>query len=276
MQSPISRLGDACQRQFCRLSALTINPKKVAVMKRSIDYNIVWNDAMAMLRAHQEALLALSGVLLFLPRWILQFFAGAPDMSKVKDFNDIAQKYQEYITENWALILVTDLISLFGMVVLYVLLTRRDLVKVADALPVAFRLLPIYFVLQILVGMLGLASVYVFVVPGLYLLARFWLVQAALPGGANYGVLESLKRSWEITHGAGWKLVGLAAIITIVGFACYIVVLITIGSLMKLASGGVGVPFVETAFSAALATILNIVTVTVTVSVYNHLSAQDT
>jgi hypothetical protein len=244
-------------------------------MKLSVDYNNVWNDAMAMLRAHREALLALSGVLLFLPRWISQFFAGAPDMSKVKDFNDIVEKYQEYMAENWALILVTDLISLFGMAVLYALLTRRDLAKVADALPVALRLLPVYFVLQILVGMVGVASIFVFVVPGLYLLARFWLVQAALPDISDYGLLESLKRSWQLTDGVGLKLIGLAAIITIVGLACYIVVLVTVGSVLKLASGGAGIPFVETAFSAALGTILNIVTVAVTVSVYNHLSAQD-
>jgi hypothetical protein len=244
-------------------------------MKRSIDYNKVWNDAMVMLRSHREALLALSGVLLFLPRWIMQFFAGTPDMSKAKTFNDVVEKYEAYMAENWVLLLGTDLISLFGMAVLYVLSARRDLAKVADALPVALRLLPVYFLLQILVGMLGVASVFVFVLPGLYLLARFWLVQAALPDISDYGVLESLKRSWELTHGIGWKLVGLAAIITIVGFACYIVVMLTIGTMLKLATGGAGFPLIETAFSAALATILNIVTVAMTVSVYNHLSVQD-
>jgi hypothetical protein len=258
----------AAYPQHCKI-------QKVAAMKHSIDYNIVWNDAMAMLRAHKEALLALSGVLLFLPRWIVQLFAGAPDGSKVETFNDIIEKYQEYITENWALILITDVISLFGMVVLYVLLTRRDLAKVADALPVALRLLPVYFVLQILVGMLGAASILVLVVPVLYPLARFWTVQAALPNREDYGLLESLKRSWEITRGVGWQLVGLAAIITIVGLACYIVIMLTIGSVLQLASGGAGIPFVKTAFSAALGTILNIVTIAVTVSVYNHLSAQD-
>jgi hypothetical protein len=33
-------------------------------MKHSIDYTIVWNDAMEMMRAHREALLAMAGILL--------------------------------------------------------------------------------------------------------------------------------------------------------------------------------------------------------------------
>jgi hypothetical protein len=243
-------------------------------MKHSIDYMAVWNDAMALLRTHQEAVLALAGILLFLPSWIAQFFCGSPDIVNGMSMQQMVTAQQEYLIANWTILLPTGIVSLFGMATIYVILIRKDLSKIGDALPLALSFMVAYFVLQIATGMVIAASLLVLVIPGLYVLARFWLATAILPDPANRGILAALKRSWNLTRGAGWKAVGLAVIIMIVAFACYIVVLIIVGSVLKLLTGGAGLPFVETAFSALMGTVINIVIYAVTVALLRHLEAQ--
>ncbi len=244
-------------------------------MKHDIDYNRVWDEATAMLRAHQEAVLALAGVLLYLPSWIAQFFGGSPDMVGVTSMTQMLERQQAHLAANWHILLPTAIVSLFGSACIYVVLTRNDLAKVGDALPIALKLLPLYFVLQVATGMLVAGSIFVLVIPVLYLLVRFWLAMAAVPDSRNYGLFGALSRSWNLTKGTGWKAVGLAVIVGVVSLACFIVVQIIIGLLMQLIGGKGGVPFVEMGFSALVGTIINIVIIALTVALYRHLSAQE-
>ncbi len=244
-------------------------------MKHEIDYNTVWDDATFMLRGHQEAVLALAGVLLFLPSWIAQFFGGSPDLVGVTSMTQILERQQAHLAANWHILLPAAILSLFGSACIYVILTRNDLGKVGDALPIALKLLPLYFVLQVAAGMLLAGSVFVLIIPVLYLLVRFWLAMAALPDPQNSGLFGALSRSWNLTRGAGWKAVGLAVIVGVVSLACFIVVQIIVGLLMQLFAGKGGVPFVEMGFSALVGTMINIFVIALTVSLYRHLSAQE-
>lgn len=244
-------------------------------MKHDIDYNRVWDAAIAMLRAHQEAVLALAGVLVFLPSWIAQFFGGSPDLVGVTSMTQILERQQTHLAANWHILLPTAIFSLFGSACIYVVMTRNDLAKVGDALPIALKLLPLYFVFQVATGMLLAGSVFVLVIPVLYVLVRFWLAMAALPDGQNLGLFGALSRSWNLTKGVGWKAVGLAVIVGIVSIACFIVVQIIVGLLMQLFAGKGGVPFVEMGSSALVGTIINIVVIALTVALYRQLCAQE-
>ncbi len=243
-------------------------------MKHTIDYTLVWNAAVAIMRSHREALIAIAGLLIFLPIWVSQFFAGSPDFSKAKNIPEWVAIQQAHLLENWMLLLPTSLISLFGSTVILVLLTRKDLDRIGDALPLAIPLVPIFIILQIAASLLLGASIFVFVLPGLYLLSRLWMVWVILPASPNIGLIGSLLKSWELTKGSGWKALGLAAIIIFVGLVMIIVAEITIGVILKVAASGTALLFLETGFSALIATIINLIMLAVTIALYRHLESQ--
>jgi hypothetical protein len=244
------------------------------MMKHTIDYTQVWNDAMALVKSHREALIAIAGLLLFLPSWISQFFAGNPDFSKAKNMAEALTIQQAHLNENWMVLLPTGLIALFGSAAVMVLLGRKDLERVGDALPLALWLVPVFLILQFAATILLLGSVFVFLLPGLYVLARLWPVSAILSASPGTGFIGSLSKSWELTKGAGWKALGLALIILFICLVVMIVVQITIGVILKIAISGTALLFLETAFSALAGSLVNVVFLAVSVALFRHLDAQ--
>jgi hypothetical protein len=228
-----------------------------------------------MMRAHREAILAIAGVLLFLPGWIIQYFVGSPDFSKVNGLSDALAIQQAHTAENWHLLLPMGLVAVFGTATIMVLLARKDLERVGDALPVALWLVPVYFLLQFGAGLLLAASAFVLIIPGLYVLARLWLVIAILPSNPSPGLSGSLKKSWQLTKGAGWKTLGLGMIIIIVGLILTIVIQIITGLILKIVTGGAGLAFLEAGFAAMAGTMLNLVMFAVTLALYRHLETQE-
>jgi hypothetical protein len=243
-------------------------------MKRTIDYSLVWNEATTIMKSHREALMAIAGLFLFLPSWMAQFFAGSPDFSKFKDINDLLSIQQQHLAKNWMILLPTGLVTLFGSVVVLVLLTRKDLQRIGDALPLALKLLPTFFVLQLAISILLAGSVFVFVIPGVYVLSRFWLVSAILPKSPDMGFISALSKSWQLTAGAAWKAMGLFLVLIFIGLVMIIVLQITIGVILRVATSGVALSFLETGVQALGGSLVNIVILTVTVALLRHLEAQ--
>jgi hypothetical protein len=211
-----------------------------------------------------------------LPSWVTQYFAGSPDFSKVKRLSDAVAVQQAHTAENWQILLPMGLIALFGIAAIITLLTRTDLEKVGDALPLALRLVPVFFVLQFGAGLVIAASVFVLILPGLYVLARLWLAMAILPSDPSTGLVGSLKKSWQLTKGAGWMTLGLGVIIVFVGLVVTIVIQIITGLVLKIIASGAGLAFLEAGFSALAATMLNLLIFAVTVALYRHLEMQET
>lgn len=243
-------------------------------MKHTLDFNIVWRDAIALLQAHREALIAIAGLLLFLPSWITLVFAPSPDFSNAKTMNAMLVIQQSYVSENWMVLLPMGLVSLFGTAFVTVLLTRTDLERVGDAFPVALRLLPVFVVLQFVTGIFVAASLFVLIIPGLYVLARLLPTMALLSSRHKPGLIGSIGQSWQLTKGVGFKVLGFVMIIVIVGFIMIVVGQIVAGLILKMVTGGTILTFVEAAISAVLGAAFNVVVLAASVAVYRHLHVQ--
>jgi len=69
----------------------------------------------------------------------------------------------------------------------------------------AFDVAPKGFVASILYGLIVLGGLFLFIIPGIYLGLRFGFYTFFI-ADKNAGIIDSLKRSWNVTRNHGWHL----------------------------------------------------------------------
>jgi hypothetical protein len=243
---------------------------------RTLDYSAVWADTTDMLRQHREAIVAIAGLLLLVPNWASGFFGGQPDVEGVKTVADIFAAQGDHLLANWPILLPLGLVSLFGGIAVLALLLRPELPRIGDALIFALKLLPVYFVVSILTGILtGLGAIAFFI--GLFYIAGRLLpvlpiVVAEADKGA--GIWGTIARGWELTRGLGWKCFLLFFLIMLVAFISIAVIDLIVGIICT-SAGPDGVPLVQTFISALTGSVLGVVVLALQAAVYRHLKQQD-
>jgi hypothetical protein len=244
-------------------------------MNRTLDYSAIWADTVSLLKVHKEALIAIAGVLIFLPNWISAFFAGQPDVEGLTKAADIYAAQSAYFMDNWLLLLTSGVIAMYGGFALYALILRKDMPRVGDALLFALKLFPFYFIAALLVGLFTLMGLLAFIIGALYLSGRFLPFAATMISEPVHGIMGSIKRSWELTRGAGWMTFLLALIVSLVLVVIILVTDLIIGLICTLMAGPEGIPLVQTGFSSLTATIATLVGAALGAAIYRHLVAQD-
>jgi hypothetical protein len=244
-------------------------------MNRTLDFSAVWNDAMAMLARHKEALFAVAGILTFLPQWIFGFFAGEPDVEGLTKAEAINAAQLAFYAENGLLLFVTSLIGIYGGFSLYALLLRKDMPSVGAALLFALRIFPVYFAAMLLVTVFNLFGLLAFIVGAFYLSGRFFPVAAVIAAEPEKGIIGGIKRSWDLTQGAGWVTFFFLFIVILVYIVIIIMVEILIGLLCSIIAGPEGIPLVQTGFSAFVSTIGSVVISCLGAAIYRHFVGQD-
>jgi hypothetical protein len=244
-------------------------------MVRSLDFSAVWADAIGMIRRHQEAIVAIAGLLILVPGWASGYFVPPPDIEGLKSPADILAALSQNFTDNWFVSLPLGLLSFFGGVSLLAIMLRQDMARVGDALVFALKLLPVYFVVSLLTGLLTTLGVFAVFVGIFYLAGRFMPVGAALVAEPENGILGSIARGWNLTSGLGWKTFLLFFIVFLVGSVSIGVIDLVIGSVCKLIVGPEGIPLVQHLVSALTGTILSVTTLALQAALYRHLQRQD-
>lgn len=244
-------------------------------MQRTLDYNATWNDAIALLKAHKEAVIAIAGVLIFLPSWINYYVVGEPDLEGLKSASAIIAAFQEHWNTHWMAILPIVLATMLGSFVLYVLMIRNELPRVGDALITGLKLFIPFFVASLLTSFITGLGVLAFLLPGFYLSARFVTLPSVVASGDYPGVAAPITRAWELTRGVGWATLFLTLMVSIVGWISVTVAGLIVGLALKLLGNGEAVRLVESGFNALLGAGLSAVLIALAVAIYRHLNAQD-
>jgi hypothetical protein len=241
---------------------------------RKLDYSLTWQAAKAQLMVHREGAGAIAALFLFLPDWIARLFAGQPDMEGVTTPNGWIAAFQAYYSEHWTLLLPTGLLSFFGAVALYVLLTRNDLPTVGSALGKAVALLPYYFIVQLAGGLVTLGGLLLLILPGLYLAGRLTPLGAVSVAETERGLAGALSRAWELTRGNGWATLLLTFVVALVASLTALIIGLLVGLLCRLIAGAEGVPLVETGVDAALGAGITTLMLSLSVAIYRQLDGQ--
>lgn len=245
-------------------------------MPKKLDYSAVWTDAMALLQSHREAVVAIAGFFLFAVTWAFSFLVPGPSVEGVESLTAMVEILRAHFAANWMFIIPVALVGAYGGFVLCVLLAGPNLAKVGDALTNALARFAPYYIASLLTGWLTLLGFVAFLVPGLYLVARFVVLPAVMAANPQSGIVDSIKTSWITTAGVGWTTFFLLFIVALVTWLISTVANLLVGLLCVLVAGPEGVPLVETGVAALFSTIQGVILIALTVAIYRQLKPQTT
>lgn len=181
-----------------------------------LDVGGVLRDAWETAKRDREMLFGVAGLLLFLPDLVQTLFVAAPPT--LPDFSDRAA------TDAWLslvgiwsgkyelIVLAAGLVSLFGVLSLFMLYTDRSRPAVVAALARAAALLPYYLLLALAVTVPVSFGYVLLVLPRLYLKGRLLPVSPVFVAERPVGVFAAWRRSFALTRGHGLVLMGLACV----------------------------------------------------------------
>lgn len=243
-------------------------------MAKKLDYRAVWIDARGLLAAHREAIFPIAGFFIFMAAWISAYLVPPLMIANVDDTNQAVTEISRYFDSNWRVLLPTMLVTMYGSLVLYILMSGRSLSKVGDALALAVPILIPYLLASLIVGWATLAGFMLFIIPGLYLWGRFAILPAVITREAGLGIAGSIRRTWQISSKCGWAILFLMLFVAVAvrllgGLADAAIV-----TICQALAGQGGVPIVESGVKGLFAAAEAVLVVVVLVAVNRQLSAQ--
>lgn len=186
----------------------------------NFSYDRAWADVVAMVRANLVLLATLAGVFMFLPAFALWLFAPIPQAAGggSGNGNEALRLVYDYYIGHWPAFLALTLASSFGQAAILALLLDRDRPTVGEALAVAGRMLPGYFLMGLLTNLVITFGFMLFVVPGLFLIGRLAVTGPTMIGERVNNPIAVMQRGWAHTTGQGWRISGFVLLVGIVGW----------------------------------------------------------
>jgi hypothetical protein len=243
-------------------------------MPKKLDYRAVWTDARALLAAHKEAIAAIAGFFIFMSAWISAFLVPPLIFENLGNSNQAVVEISRYFEANWRVLVPTMLVTIYGSLSLYVLMSGRRLEKVGDALGIAAALFLPYLLASLLVGWATLAGFFLLIIPGLYLSGRFAILPAVVTQGAGDGINKSIIRTWRVTSNCGWAILFLMLFVAVIVRIFAGVADAAIVAICQSIAGEDGVPIVESAVKALFVALEAVAFILMLVAVNRQLSAQ--
>ena len=243
-------------------------------MPKKLDYRAVWTDARVILATDKEAIVAIAGFFIFLTAWISAFLVPPLMLDTLENANAAIATLSSYFGENWPILLPTALVTMYGSLTLYVLLSGRQLAKVGDALGIAGALFVPYLLASLLVGWATLAGFFLLVIPGLYLAGRFALLPAVVAQGNSGGMNAAVIRTWQVTRNCGWAILVLMLFVAVAVRLLSSIVGGIIVAICQSIAGEAGIPILQSGVTAFFITIEAVAFILMLVAVHRQLSAQ--
>jgi hypothetical protein len=243
-------------------------------MPKKLDYRAVWTDARALLAAHKEAIAAIAGFFIFMSAWISAFLVPPLIFENLGNSNQAVVEISRYFEANWRVLVPTMLVTIYGSLSLYVLMSGRRLEKVGDALGIAAALFFPYLLASLLVGWATLAGFFLLIIPGLYLSGRFAILPAVVTQDAGDGINKSIIRTWRVTSNCGWAILFLMLFVAVIVRIFAGVADTAIVAICQSIAGEDGIPIVESAVKALFVALEAVAFILMLVAVNRQLSAQ--
>jgi hypothetical protein len=243
-------------------------------MQKKLDYRAVAKDARASFAAHREAIVAIAGFFIFMSNWIAGYLAPPLVVDSFDDTAKVIAAFSSYFEANWPVLLPAMLVTMYGSLALYVLISGRKLGKVGDALIIAAALFLPYLTATILTGWATFAGFLLFIIPGLYLTGRFAVLPAVIAQEPALGIIDAVRQTWATTRTCGWAIVILTLFIAIAIRLVSGIAGDAVAGICEAIAGEGGVPIVQAAVSAFFAAVEAVIYVIAATAVNRQLGAQ--
>ncbi|NNM78102.1 hypothetical protein HJG53_14460 [Sphingomonas sp. ID1715] len=182
---------------------------------KRLDGGQAWTDAMALLKGQREILLTVAGFFLLLPMLILLMLRW-PVLDAESSAGAVAG-WNRWTEHNSLWLLLVAVCGSFGRLAILILILDRSRPSVREALGGAAQLFLWFYLAGMLAGLAQYGGLLLFVIPGLYLVGRLFVVEPALVAERLTNPLRVLARSFEITRGNGWRIFAVTAIVVVGG-----------------------------------------------------------
>jgi uncharacterized membrane protein len=241
--------------------------------RMKFSYSAVWDDALRLTRAHAPLLTAIAGVFIFLPALLFAVFLKPPEPQSA-DPNQMLRVILDYYAAIAPWLLLQGLISLVGTAAMLRLVFARGS-TVGAALLFGLTLLPFYFLMSLLTSLMVGIGLILLIVPGLYLIGRLVPAPAVMVAENRRNPIDAIGRSFALTAGHGWAILGLVVIVVIVALVALGVAGAIFGIVFVLIAGrDLGLllaAIVASALNSAFATLM----VMLYAAIYRALSGSD-
>lgn len=193
-------------------------------------------DAAILWRTDRDLMWPIAGVFLFLP--VLGFLALASgiELPETADRAQVREAINAFLTANLGWMALVMASTEFGGLAIFNLYLQRGETVKSLLTATLLRLVP-FFLIGLLVNGLIQLGAYFFVVPGIYVFGRTWMMAPAYAAESGRGALQAIARGFQLSGRNGWKIgffgVGLALIIG----AVLVSVALAAGSLGPLLGG---------------------------------------
>lgn len=228
---------------------------------------------MGLLRNHKEAAAAIAGVFIFLPNWIFSYFVGFPNLEGVTTLELQVNVMIGFYSENALPLIAIGLITAFGTLAYYVVLTHQNIGSVGNALTKALTILPIFYVVNIITSFATIMGLFAFIIGALYLLGRFTAVSGVVAAETERGIIGSIKYGWKLTENVGWMACLMFFTVFLIGSIISFVIKLVFRLIFGLIGGSIATLLTD-GVSALLSAALSIVLATVMIAIYRHLKPQ--
>ncbi|MFT3967200.1 MAG: glycerophosphoryl diester phosphodiesterase membrane domain-containing protein [Sphingobium sp.] len=182
-----------------------------------LDLGRTWADASALMRANIDAVSAIAGMFILLPgilsAWILP---DRPPPSDKATLADMLNANSDYMAAHWPVISGNALLVAFGSLTLLALLIHPARPTVANAMRIGLAALPFYMLASLLQTMVVMGGLFLFILPGIYLVARFLCIAPVAVVEGRHGPVAIAARSFQLTRGNGWRILLLLVVILFV------------------------------------------------------------
>ncbi len=270
------------------------------------DMSRAWRDATAMIAANREVMLIVAGVFFFLPNVATSLLIPQvePSVTQPAPTEDIGQILAQLESQLQAALPPSAMLALFlsglaqaiGLIALLALLRDDTKPTVGEALKVGIVGLLPYIGAQLLAGLgLGLAMVVLIGVPaaaGLGAIAAIFML-AAIPLFAYVMIKISLvspviaieklmnpvailKRSWSLTKGNSFRLLGYYVLLLIALLVISMVIGIVFGLFSALMGTGTAFQLINAVFSGLLSGAATMVLAGVMAAIHRQLAGPST
>jgi hypothetical protein len=199
-----------------------------------LSYSAAWDDLTALARAHAPLIAALAGVFIFLPMLLTGYLLPQP---QVKEAAEWLPSIQLYYATNWPWLGLASLAKMTGDLAILMLIFAPRGTSVGGAIVRAAMLLPFYFLAALIMGLaLGFAALFL-LLPAFYLLGRLAPLGPVMVAEGRRNPIDALGRTFAVTKGNGWRVLGFFLLVAIGGFAAAGVASLIGGILFVLVAG---------------------------------------
>lgn len=241
-------------------------------MQHTLDYGVTWNDAMALLKSHNETAIAVAGVFILLPLIMFGYMLPSEQVTPGATGEAALKQLMDMLSALAPWLIGLTILSLIGTLTVFHMILDADTPSVAEGLIRSSQSFFTVLLARIIASLVIVIGTFLLIVPGIYFSIKFSQIETVVVAEKIRNPLEALSRSWAVTKGNSIQIFGFLLIIGIVFILGYFVISVILGIGLTLALSAAMAQFVIMVISSILQTVLSLLMVFVYAAIYRQLS----